>query len=297
MASVQPTFQVPFGIVNLKGLMAMSEDKVIEQPIFAHPTYPITVTLDHSYSEGFGKLKYNEPGNLLEGKSYQKLYRKNVRWDFGDGTEVEGYSATHCYEIPGKYTITCTFFDINRQGIQNGFRVSVIVKQVVPTMLAFDVEESSIEEILCSKIEKIAKIEALLSNNVKNTVNVLAKRIYQEDEEVQDTWDDVKNLEFPHLRKYYCFLKPQKEYYYQTEQVYKESFVPTCSYIPEYEDLYGYFDVVDGKINFNCFRVQPYASKEKMPDIKINNPNASILENEVLSEYPVIDVSTVEELP
>ena len=167
------TFKVPFGILNIKGLMAVNEDNVVELPIFAHSSYPITTTLDPTYSSEFGTLLYNKPGNVLEGKSYQKIYRKNVRWNFGDGTEVEGYSVSHYYNIPGKYTITCTFFDIHRLGILNQYKIKVIVKQVIPSELIFDKQESSVADIKCSKIEKIARVEALLSNNVKDNVDVI----------------------------------------------------------------------------------------------------------------------------
>ena len=168
------TVKVPFGILNLKGLMQHDADNVIQQPIFAHETYKITTTLDPTYQEDFGILSFKEE-NPLEGKSYQKLYRKSVRWNFGDGTEIDGYSATHHYDIPGKYTITCTFFDVHRQGILNEYKLQVIVKQVIPSVISFDTKESSKEAIKCSEITKIARLEVLLSNNVKDNVDLLPK--------------------------------------------------------------------------------------------------------------------------
>ena len=94
MASVPVTFEVPFGILNLKGLMATDENKVVTFPVFAHETYPITTTLDPTYGKTFGNLSYydKETNKTFEGKTYQKLYRKVVRWNFGDGTEIEGYT-------------------------------------------------------------------------------------------------------------------------------------------------------------------------------------------------------------
>lgn len=299
MTSVAPTFEVPFGVLNIKGLMTTNSDRVVEHPVFAHSTYPITLTLDPTYNKSFGNLSYydKKTNPTFEGKTYQKLYRKIARWNFGDGTEIEGYSATHAYSLPGKYTITCTFFDINRQGVQNGYSVQVIVKQVIPTTLSFVKEESSKESITCSKIEKLARVEALLSNNVKDDMDVIAKRIYDEGESEETTWDDVKNLEFPHLRKYQTFLEKHEEYYYNTRVVYKEIFEPIEKYSPEYENLYGYFSVNANNIVFNCYRVQPYKNVELMPNIKVNNPNASILSKETFSSFAVIDVSTESELP
>lgn len=299
MTSISPTFKVPFGVLNIKGLMTMNKDNVLESPVFAHSSYPITLTLDPSYNESFGKLSYYEesPNPTFEGKSYQKLYRKNVRWNFGDGTEVDGYSATHAYSLPGKYTITCTFFDINRQGVQNGYSIQLIVKQVLPTMISFVKEESSNESITCSKIEKLASLEILLSNNVKDDMDIIAQRVYDEGEEQEPSWDDIKDLEFPHLRKYQTFLERNIEYYYNSTAVYKETFTPVEKYSPEYENLYGYFALDEETIVFNCYRIQPYANVEPSPSIQVNNPNASILEKETYSTFAVIDVSTEEELP
>lgn len=450
MQRSEPTFDVPFGLLNLQGLMKINKDNVVEQPVFAHSTYQITTTLNPEYSEDFGIIYYRkDEENNFNGKSYQKLYRKVVRWNFGDGTEVDGYSASHTYTIPGKYTISCTFFDINRQGIKNGYKIQVIVNQVIPSELVFDVDESSITDIKCSKIEKIAKIEALLSNNVKDDVDVIVNLQSQyennsfnlptgksdllglwtqiqnppvsdidgislkfrrtEQSQVEegpyylgvwentgqsagsfikkavstnaviqkpgttgtwhfdnlqlegrairlqfltsptgvwlasppimglyvsdstdgsyirsslgatnlnyipaglflikgdeyegkelDNWDDVKDLEFPHLRKYQTFLDKTTEYYYNSQAVYKEYFNPVKKYSPEYESLYGYFDLDGENIVFKCFRVQPYAGKERMKPITINNPNANILEAETFSSYEVIDVSTIDELP
>ena len=292
------TVKVPFGILNIKGLMKFNSDYVIEQPIFAHSTYPITTTLDPSYAKDYGNLSFKDK-NPLEGKSYQKLYRKSVRWNFGDGTEVDGYSATHSYDIPGKYTVTCTFFDINRQGIQNEYSLQVIVKQVIPTVLIFDKTQSQKESIKCSEIAKLARIEVLLSNNVKDNVDLIAKLEKQDDTEGKDVddWDDIKDLAFPHLRKYQTFLDRTVEYYYNSQSVYKEFFNPVKKYTPDYENLYGYFAVEGDNIVFRCYRIQPYASKATMPAIQINNPNTSILGKETFTTYPVIDVSTEDELP
>lgn len=447
------TVKVPFGILNLKGLMQHDADNVIQQPIFAHEAYEITTTLDPTYQEDFGILSFKEE-NPLEGKSYQKLYRKSVRWNFGDGTEIDGYSATHHYDIPGKYTITCTFFDVHRQGILNEYKLQVIVKQVIPSVISFDTKESSKESIKCSEITKIARLEVLLSNNVKDNVDILPKLekhnqlksfavrdtgdyaenliqyfhiehpivgkvksitircrstranyldvgpfylgIWEQDKrgnlvkigvslnqekqeygklitwnfdgvklsgrpikialtrnaeeawqagqaprmgpclvdsssenysegsplpyvqhysgklpvmsiiafDTEETegknvpdWNSVKDYNFPHLRSYQTFLEKTTEYYYNSEEVYKEIFTPVDKYVPEYEDLYGYFTVEGEDIVFKCYRIQPYASKAALPPIQINDPNKSILEEESFTTYPVLDVSTEEELP
>lgn len=317
MANNRSTFEVPFGILNKKGTIEI-QDRTCINPIFAHETYPITCTFDNKYNtfykkpeenqinlednnRKFGKLYYllkdSEEAKVFEGQSYQKLYRKSVKWNFGDGTEIDGYSATHTYKTPGKYTITCTFFDINRKGLVNGFSLDVIVKQVIPTELKFDPDGTEKEAIHCSAIERIARIETLLSNNVKNDVSVIAKRIYQKDEPKDDTWDDVKDLPFPHLRKYYCFIESQKVYYYNTRRLYDEKMFPVTKYTPDYETIYGNFEVEENKLIFKPYRVQPYKQVEPMNRLEMIDPNSNIYEKESYIEYDVQDVSSIEELP
>ena len=82
-------------------------------------TYP----LGYLYSKGLGN----------KGNKYNKQYRKEVLWDFGDGTKKVGYNVEHYYKKPGRYCITCTFFDINRKGYKNSFCAYVIVKELLPT--------------------------------------------------------------------------------------------------------------------------------------------------------------------
>ena len=60
-----------------------------------------------------------------------------VLWDFGDGHKEEGYSVEHTYSKPGRYKIRCTFYDINRCAWKNTYFLTVVVKEVIPTKLAF----------------------------------------------------------------------------------------------------------------------------------------------------------------
>lgn len=255
--------------------------------------------------------EYNEPSTdpedqpirYYQGKSYQTQFRKIVRWDFGDGTQIEGYQATHYYKVPGKYKISCTFYDIDRKGVENAYSITVIVKQVIPTMLQFDmsIDESIVfkPEVHCSAIEHIARLNASLSNNVKNSVDVVAKRIYQAREEENPTWDDVKDQTFPHLRKYYSFLANKKEYYNNSERVWSENLVPTNKFTPEYDDIYGKFYVTDDKIAFDAYYVNPYKSSQNLNSLDVIDPNCDITEEgkEKIVTYPIKPVSAIDEIP
>lgn len=277
MVNRPATVSYPFIVSNLKGTMATSgsgANTKLNQPVFAHETYPITVSFTDN--------------------SYQRKYRKEVEWDFGDGTKVRGYSATHYYRFPGKYKITCTFFDINRLGERNSYVVTAIVKGILPSKLSFVVGESSVESIKCSAITKIARIEACLSDNVLEDVPILAQRIYGKAEKEESSWDDIKESIYPHLEKYWTFLQWEYEYDPQNETPYKERYGPTHEYMPEYERMYGYFDK---SLVFHCYRLQPYKNVAAMPDIQINDPNGSIVNNETFITCKVNNVTLESELP
>lgn len=315
-------------------------------PIFAHETYPITCTFnkknqseedkkaladliytDTYYRDEDGK-KVDLPGGgsaefgntyyttgalrkkyeKWQDTSYTSQFRKIVRWDFGDGTQIEGYEATHCYKIPGKYRISCTFYDIDRKGIDNAYSITVIVKQVIPSMLQFDFNiGDSIAfkpEVHCSAVEQIARINASLSNNVKNEVDIIAKRIYEAGEKENPTWDEVKDLPFPHLRKYYSFLTNKKEYYNNTERLWDEKIVPTNRYTPEYDDIYGKFLVKNGEIVFDSYYVNPYKATQNLSTLDIIDPNSDITLSdedgkpiEKYISYSIKPVSTLSEIP
>lgn len=301
--NVYGNFSVPFGIKNAAGLMEVENGKV-KNPIFSHESYKISTTFDSKHSEDFGYITYKDKPTRFEGTSYQKVFRKSVRWDFGDGTTVDGYTATHSYTRPGKYTITCTFFDIWRQGYVNGYSVQVIVKQVIPTQLAIAdyAEANKLDSVKCSAVNTIATIDATLSNLVNNSPDVIVERIFNADEEVRPSWEDVKDLTMPQLRKYYAMLSGEWERDDELSLIEKQ---PVSAYSPDYYTLYGRFYTEGGQMKLEAYRVEPYLlaientpSGETLP-ISINDPNVSILEveQEPRIEVPVKLVSSLTELP
>ena len=84
-------------------------DNVCEQPIFCHPNFVIETTFrksdDPEGEDGsmFGEIKTETGHQLYTKTTTSKIgYRKQVLWDFGDGTQIEGYSAKHAYTRPRK---------------------------------------------------------------------------------------------------------------------------------------------------------------------------------------------------
>ena len=102
-------------------------------------------------------------------------------WDFGDGTKVEGFSAEHSYTKPGRYIITCTFFDIDRKAWINDYSITVTVKEVLPTILKFD-KNYTANDIKCSKVERIARLEAFNSNTIEKNLDVVVDRIFTKEQ-------------------------------------------------------------------------------------------------------------------
>lgn len=305
--------RVKFGLIGINGKMNVLTggdlNGYLTTPIFAHDTFPVTCTINSIIDSEYGKLDYllyneqNAEKYPYQSQSYQKVFRKIVRWDFGDGTEIEGYTATHHYTTPGKYKITCTFFDIDRKGTKNVYSVSVIVKQVIATKLRFNIEDGMTDvalkhELHCSATEQIARIEAFLSSNITSEPDVIAKRIYKAGEDEEPTWDDVKEFPYPHLRRYWCFLKSEKDYYHNTNRVWNEEIRPSDRFTPNYNTIYGKFIVnEDNEIEFDAYYINPYKGTSADIHIAYIDPHCKILEAEENSDFFAKPVSSIAEIP
>lgn len=203
--------RVPFGILNIAGLMetkpVMDVDKIVGAevvtPLFCHESYKIKATFNNKLDSSFG---------MSHEGYYQKKFRRMVLWDFGDGHTEEGYSVEHSYSKPGFYTVSCTFYDINRRAWKNTYSVNLVVKEILPTQLRFN-DNFTKSSISCSKIEQIAKLEATLSTTCKEDLQVQAKRIFSEDEEnsnyeeIGRKYTEIDSEIFKFSRKYWSFLE------------------------------------------------------------------------------------------
>jgi PKD repeat protein len=157
----------------------------------------------------------------MDGIEYTSSYRSEVLWDFGDGTTKKGKVVEHNYSKPGHYTISATLFDENKESCKVSNTVNVIVKELLPTVIKFD---DSNTEIKCSKIEKIARLECMVSNLTDAPLEVKVKRIYQKlnlgqegEESRGKSYFDVKNKLNFHIDKYWTTLKNTKELYHNCD--------------------------------------------------------------------------------
>lgn len=282
--------RVPFGLLNIAGLMETSDVSIdqhtiaakTQKPLFCHQSYKIKPTLNSNFNPTYGMYKDESGSNRF----YQKKFRREVLWDFGDGHTEEGYSVQHAYERPGRYKISCTFYDINRRAWKNTYYIEVVVKEILPTVLRFDKAYTK-TEIKCSRVERIAKIEAILSKNCKEDLQIIAKRIFSEDkssadyEEMNKKYLEMPSEIFKHVRKYWTFLKNNRQLMYQSDQVVSDKLQPSDFYTPEYITLYGnfYYDKSDNDepLKLSVYQVIPYKNiDENLKTIRIINPNCNI---------------------
>lgn len=298
-----------FGILNLGGLMEMENHyqdtgvlghSQIKNPVFSTQSYTIKTTFNRNLkfrqkdqndrfktTENFGKLYFpTEKDNPYNERYYQKKFRRQVLWDFGDGTKIQGYSAEHAYKKPGRYKITCTFFDINRRSWVNNYQIYVVVKQVLPTILRFD-ELYTKKELKCSKIERVVRLQALNSNTVQQQLKIKCNRIFNQQqhksnyEQIGKTFSQLPDITFRFMEKYWNFLQSDSELFYNTQRVYSNDLSTSNLATPTYVNLYGrfFYDEQNDKLDLSLYQVIPYKNIDlNLTTIKLLDPNKSILQ-------------------
>lgn len=329
-----------FGVLNLGGLMDMQDvfasdikkHSQVVLPIFSTESYKIKTTFNRNLtfpeknqdgtdktSQHFALLHFDGEQNTLEGKFYQKKFRRDVTWDFGDGTKITGYSAEHAYTKPGRYKITCTFFDINRRTWVNDYSVYVIVKEIIPSILRFDdklYDTIVKEKVTCSKIERICRIEALTSNTVKDKLQIKGTRIFTESEhaeghpELSCNFNNLPKATFKHMSRYWTFLENTQTLFYNSDKVHSNYIKANDLFTPHYTDLYGRFfyspEYIDelgehheAKIDLSIYQVIPYKHiDDNLKSIKLLDPNKPIIFKEQhYVDFPITQVYREEQMP
>lgn len=317
MSKINRNVRAEFGILNIGGYMIGRPSKdgsysEIINPLFAHDSYTIKTTFNRNikynldgeekFTSNFGNVRY-EDASLSENEVYyQKNFRRDVLWDFGDGTKIEGADVEHTYKKPGRYKISCTFFDVNRQGWKNTYSIIVQVKEVFPTSIRFSENSNNFKsEIKCSKIEQIAKIEALLSKDT-DKLNLIPKRIFTEDElksNTQQAYDEVKNVAFYHMKPYYCFLSNEKKYFLNSEEIQSSYMKPIEKYEVEYYEIYGKFqyDKLNKNIILKLYLLHPFKVLDNdHKKVKCIDPNCDILSEIQYKDVDIKQIYTMDEV-
>ena len=269
-----------FTVKNKAGVLVPNADRLIENIIYSNSGYKITVKMDSAYTSE---------------------YRKEVLWDFGDGEKVKGGQVEHYYKRPGRYTISATLFDSDRLGHLQDYTVDVVVKDLIPTMLRFD-ETSTKKEVKCSKIERIAKIECLISNITDAPLDVVVKRIFSKEKEENTSkgksYFDVKDTLNFHMDKYWTTLKNDQVLYYNTNKVYQSDLKPSEVFNPSYTAIYYRLVMTKAKtLGLKFYQVLPYKDLDRQArQIKVLD-HTSTVDNEVWSVYNIENVYDVSKLP
>ena len=161
---------------------------------------------ENLYAHDSCKIKVSIAAN--NSSNYSKSYRKIIRWDLGDGTIIRDVSAIHSYKYPGKYTISCTFYDIAGTPIENTVTVNVVVKEPIPTQLEFLNPNSWKKNYPISKNNKLGTLFVTVSDLISSEpeISVIRRWSKQKDE---DSYFDIKDEHYYHLKKYYTFLEKQ----------------------------------------------------------------------------------------
>lgn len=204
----------------------------LKTAVFNNPSFVIKTSFNQLANEKNGVIQSIKNGtqvvdnSFFQGKRYTNLFKKSVLWDFGDGTMIEGTTAEHAYTTAGKYTITCTFFDVDKMPYKNSYSVDVIVKEAIPTILRFAETPEKVETKI-SKISKVAKIEALRSYNVETALDILPKRVLPKNIKLASFFELPKDSSATLDNLYYSF-------YCNKEKSPLFSFDPALKYTPEY---------------------------------------------------------------
>ena len=317
MSKINRNVRAEFGILSIGGYMANRPSKdglysEVINPIFAHETFVIKPTFNRNINyildgeekntANFGNVRF-EDASLSENEVYyQKNFRRDVLWDFGDGTKIEGSNIEHSYSRPGRYKITCTFFDVNRQGWKNTYSIIVQVKEIFPTAIRFSENPSYFKsEIKCSKIEQIAKIEALLSKETE-PMDIIAKRIFTEEDYIvnsQKSYQEIKNEDLYHLKSYYCFLKNDKRYFHNSGEIHSSYLNPVEKYNVDFYDVYGKFqyDAIAKNIILKLYIIHPFRiADEDFKKVKCIDPSCDILKEQKYIDIDVKQIYSVDEV-
>ena len=258
------------------------------------------------FNNDFYKIRLN-----VTKEHYTRIFRKSVRWDFGDGTIVEGSFAEHYYKLPGKYKISCTFYNIDGKPTTSDYYINVIVKEHLPINLRFNKPENINNNITRSKISKILTIESTLNNNVKTLAPIEAKRVSADNTE--NYYFDIKNNHYYHLERYYTFLTEKQDYSYKKNIKSKITLKPAKHFIPKYSAVYINYDIEDKLIkpafyiyveNDNEYNTLKNICHEKDGSLYYSsyNPNISVLDNHINNidyymDYKVNFIYKLAELP
>ena len=146
-------------------------------------------------------------------KSIFRYHDTEILWDFGDGTQIKGKSASHFYKEPGVYKLNFTFFDGNNNPVTGDFseyKYTIIVKDVIETKLEFTEDyinkcnNGLLTDIQAGEIFEAGEFISYLSANIKENVPI---KLNENNPHIEKNYFDLNDTNhFKHLVAYHSFF-------------------------------------------------------------------------------------------
>lgn len=132
---------------------------------------------------------------------YSEINKLEALFDFGDGTTGTGLTATHAYELPGKYKVRMILNDCENNSLLASYSTDVEVVDYIENTFTIDIEDN-ILPLSAGEFSKPITITNKApfyqnSNNIFYTVSGLNIPNYF----------DLLPYKFNHLKKYYSFYE------------------------------------------------------------------------------------------
>ena len=132
---------------------------------------------------------------------YSDINKLEALFDFGDGTTGKGLTATHTYELPGKYKVRMILNDCENNSLLASYSTDVEVFDYIENTFTVDIEDNNLP-LSAGEFSKPITITNKApfyqtSNNIFYTVSGLSIPNYF----------DLLPYKFNHLKKYYSFFE------------------------------------------------------------------------------------------
>lgn len=239
-------------------------------------------------------IKQHEIEVKIAEYDYVKKYRSSVRWDFGDGTIKEGVSVKHSYLKGGKYVISATLYTLDRKAVTNVVKtVTVDVKEVIPTELSYLNIESwreKVDNCYISKNNKLGELLLTVGNDFDCQPTAKFMRKWHKSKS-EDSYNNVKDQSFYHLKKYYTFLI-EDNIILPDKKIKTSILRPGNRYTPKYNNIFGRLLLNDNKLSLDAYYVKTNIKKDK--DIVLN-----VYKDNIGNREPIIAkaVNSINDIP
>ena len=117
------------------------------------------------------------------------------------------------------------------------------VKEVIPSQISLDggFTSDAINPVRQSASTKLCTLLCSLSNTVISEPKISARRVFKNDSEREDEYNDIKHKNFYHLYQYYTFLEETDDFNFDNDKQWDKILKPVTEYTPNYIPIYGKF--------------------------------------------------------